>query len=528
MASVARTVRLLPVRALGKCGGFDSDILAAMRWAAGLSVPGVPDNPTPARVINLSIGSEGQCTAAYEATVNEILARGVVIVASAGNSAGHAVGVPANCNGVIAVAGLRHAGTKVGFSDLGPEITVSAPAGNCINTVAGSACLFPILTTTNTGTQTAATSSYTDGLNPSLGTSFAAPLVSGTVALMLAVQPTLTPQRVTEILQATARTFSMTGGDNGDGTPVAQCTLPQYDISQRPIDQLQCYCTTNTCGAGMLDASAAVTAASTGQAVASARYEGLWWNSPPGSESGWGLNIAQQADVLFVTWFTYDENGKPWWLAMTATKLAANIYAGALYATRGPPFSAANFDPSKVTATNVGHATLTFTEANQGAFAYTVNGITQTKVITRQVYGDVPSCTFALQPDVTAASSYQDAWWAAPAGSEAGWGLSVVEQSNEIFAVWYTYDTDGSPLWLSVVAPPTGSSSYAGTLYRTTGPPFDAVPFDPTTVTATPVGTASLSFDNGNDGRFSYALNGTSRTKQITREVFRAPGTTCR
>jgi serine protease len=77
----------------------------------------------------------------------------VSIVASAGNSAGAPVGAPANCAGVIAVLALRHAGTKVGFSDLGPEITISAPGGNCVNIDAGEPCLYPILTATNAGTR---------------------------------------------------------------------------------------------------------------------------------------------------------------------------------------------------------------------------------------------------------------------------------------------------------------------------------------------------------------------------------------
>ncbi len=85
MASVGRIVRILPVRVLGKCGGFDSDIIAGMRWAAGLDVPGAPVNPTPARVLNLSLGGDGACTAAYTDAVAEINAAGAVVVASAGN-----------------------------------------------------------------------------------------------------------------------------------------------------------------------------------------------------------------------------------------------------------------------------------------------------------------------------------------------------------------------------------------------------------------------------------------------------------
>ena len=261
MASVGRNVRVLPVRVLGKCGGFDSDIQAGMLWAAGLDVPGVPANPSPARVINLSLGEVGECLASYQDVVAQVNAMGVVIVASAGNSAGHAVGAPANCDGILAVAALRHVGTKVGFSDLGPEIALSAPGGNCVNITPGSACLYPILTTSNSGTTTPALPIYTDSFNPSLGTSFSAPLVSATAALMLSVQPSLTPTQVKLLLQGAARRFPTTGGDNGDGTPVLQCMAPQYDGEGNPIDQLQCYCTTNTCGAGMLDAGAAVRAA---------------------------------------------------------------------------------------------------------------------------------------------------------------------------------------------------------------------------------------------------------------------------
>jgi len=256
MASVGRTLRVLPVRVLGKCGGFDSDIQAAMLWAAGLHVEGVPDNATPAKVINLSLGSSGGCPASYADVVDQVNAAGTTVVAAAGNSAGHSVGTPANCSGVIAVAGVRHVGTKVGFSDLGPQIALSAPAGNCVN-VDGGPCLYPIITALNAGTTTPipGSSIYSNSTVYSVGTSFSAPLVAATVGLMLSAQPALTPAEVRRLLQGTARPFPTTGGDNGDGTTVSQCVAPTG------TDQLQCYCTTSTCGAGMLDAGAAVKAA---------------------------------------------------------------------------------------------------------------------------------------------------------------------------------------------------------------------------------------------------------------------------
>ncbi len=259
MASVARSVRVLPVRVLGKCGGFDSDVIAGMRWAAGLVVPGAPVNPTPARVINLSLGSESRCSAAYRNAVNEIAATGAIVVASAGNAAGHAVGSPANCEGVIAVAALRHVGTKVGFSSLGPEVALAAPGGNCVNVEAGAACLYPILTTSNDGTTVPGAPTYTDSFRISVGTSFSAPLVAGTVALMLDARPTLSAGEVRAFLQGTTRPFPAAADPS-----IPLCTAPQFDASGDPVDQLECRCTTATCGAGMLDAGAAVRAARAG------------------------------------------------------------------------------------------------------------------------------------------------------------------------------------------------------------------------------------------------------------------------
>jgi serine protease len=526
MASVGRTIRVLPVRALGKCGGYDSDIIAGMMWAAGFNVPGVPANTTPARVINLSLGGPGACTAAYQQAIAQITAAGVTIVAAAGNSSGHAVGVPANCPGVIAVTGLRQAGDKVGFADLGPENALAAPAGNCVNTAAGSPCLYPIVTTSDVGTTVPVMSTYTDGLvNPSFGTSFSTPLVAGTAALMLSTRSTLMPAQIRQILQSTARPFPTTGGS--DGTP--QCTAPQFDAAGNPIDQLECYCTTNVCGAGMLDTYASVLTAQSGLAVVPAPYEGIWWAAPAASESGWGLNLAQQGDVLFATWFTYDTTGKAWWLVMTATRVAgSNTYNGTWYQTHGPPFNAVPFDPAQVIRTAVGTGTLTFTDANDATFTYTVNGITQTKAITRQVFGTVPTCRTGLLADPAVASNYQDLWWATPAGSESGWGINLVEEGNTIFATWFTYDLDGSPLWLAATATTADNVTFTGTLYRTTGPAFDAMPFDPAQVSATPAGTLTIAFASGNSATFSYTVNGISQAKTITREIYSGLGTTCR
>jgi serine protease len=253
IAGAAHGVRILPVRVLGKCGGYDSDILAGMYWAGGVRQAGLPVNPTPARVLNMSLGGTGSCSAAYAEAVRTLNAQGVVIVAAAGNSVGLAVGTPANCPGVIGVAGLRHVGSKVGFSDLGPEIAISAPGGNCVNIGANEPCLYPIATTADEGLRGPQRPIYTDSFNYTVGTSFAAPLVSATVALMLSADPSLAPAEVRRRLQLAARPFPVRGADNGtDPTPVPVCRPPNGE------EQLQCYCTTGLCGTGMLDAAAAV------------------------------------------------------------------------------------------------------------------------------------------------------------------------------------------------------------------------------------------------------------------------------
>jgi hypothetical protein len=261
-------------------------------------------------------------------------------------------------------------------------------------------------------------------------------------------------------------------------------------------------------------------------------FEGLWYNAPAESESGWGINLAHQGDVIFVTWFTYDINGKAWWLTMTAAKTADNVYTGTLRETRGPAFDAIPFLPADVTRSTVGSGTLTLTDTNNGSFEYTVNGITHTKTIVRQVFGPVPTCVWPAPSDLALATNFQDLWYAAPAESESGWGVNFTHQGDRIFATWFTYDFDGSPLWLSGTAARTTTDTYTGELVRTTGPAFNAEPFLPANVLRTKVGTLTIVFASGSAAKFTYTVtlpgkDTVLQTKDITRQIFRAPGTVC-
>ena len=261
-------------------------------------------------------------------------------------------------------------------------------------------------------------------------------------------------------------------------------------------------------------------------------YEGLWWAAPAGSESGWGINLAHQGDVIFATWFTYDVNGEPWWLTMIANETAEGEYSGTLYRSNG---ALTRFGPAPPMPTAVGSGTLTFDSATSGTFSYQVsdgaNIATQTKAIVLETFGPVPICAWGAQPDLTKATNFQDLWWAAPAGSESGWGVNLTQQGTTIFATWFTYDAHQNPLWLSVPAPQTGPNTYTGTLYLTHGPAFGSATFDPTKVSRTAVGTATFTFSDGNNGTFAYSVNlgggVNNAAKAITRQVFRAPGTVC-
>jgi serine protease len=251
--------QILPVRVLGKCGGQDSDIIRAMLWAAGVVVPGVPANPTPAKIINMSLGGSGSCPSSYQDVINQITAKGVLVVVSAGNQNGP-VDTPANCTGVAGVAGLRHVGTKVGYSSFGSEVALSAPAGNCVNSTISIAtpCVYPITSTTNPGTTTpstayTSTNAYTDQVNnPNLGTSFSAPIVSGIAALMSSVNNNLSScQLISRLKEGTA---AFPTASPGESPQPPSC--PQTD----PTTQ-ECICNTQNCGAGMANAAGAMTAA---------------------------------------------------------------------------------------------------------------------------------------------------------------------------------------------------------------------------------------------------------------------------
>jgi subtilisin family serine protease len=230
IAGVAPNTRLQSIRALGRCGGTALDVADAIRWAAGVPILGVPNNPNPVKVMNLSLGGTGPCTTDEQSAVDAAIARGAVVVVAAGNDAAPASQFsPANCKGVIAVAASNLLGDLSSYSNFGPEVAITAPGGDFGD-------LPGVLSTLNGGGTQAGVPSYASYS----GTSMAAPHVAGVVALMLARDPSLTPGQVLNRLQSSSRSFP--AGTDCLGAPGA-------------------------CGSGLLDAANAVASVATNRGV---------------------------------------------------------------------------------------------------------------------------------------------------------------------------------------------------------------------------------------------------------------------
>lgn len=244
VASINRQVNVLSVRVAGKCGALVSDILDGMRWVAGLPVANVPPLPVAqrARIINLSFGSEDANCRPYQATLDQLRGLGILMVMAAGNEDDF-VGRPARCNGALAVAAVNRDGFKTTYSSYGPEIGISTvggdPAGRgSLGALAQDGGLW---STTNNGETLPADNGY----GKSEGTSFSTPVVVGAASLMLSVNPALTLDQLVHGLKITAR-------------PHVTTSAFQLKTCSVASPEGRCYCTTTTCGAGLLDAARAV------------------------------------------------------------------------------------------------------------------------------------------------------------------------------------------------------------------------------------------------------------------------------
>ncbi len=230
--------RLLPIRVLGTCGGMLSDVADAIRWAVGVPVDNAPINSNPARVINLSLSGDGACSNLEQQAIDTAVSRGAVVVVAAGNAGGNVQNVsPANCRNVIVVNAIARDGRLASYSNVGGAVDVAAPGGDSPNPADPFNPPNGILTLSNFGTTVAAG----NALASIQGTSFSAAQVSAVVSLMFAVDSSLTPATVEDLVKATSRAF-----------PDSSCSA-------------------GLCGTGVLDADAALAGAADPTAVLGSR-----------------------------------------------------------------------------------------------------------------------------------------------------------------------------------------------------------------------------------------------------------------
>ena len=249
------------------------------------------------------------------------------------------------------------------------------------------------------------------------------------------------------------------------------------------------------------------------------------WYVP--SESGWGINLQQQGDILFGTWFTYHTDNSPVWFVMPALRrVTDDIFSGEFYVLTGVPFSQINGQEARRTLTTAGTATVYFFNDNRAFFEVVVGStLVAFKQLQVQLFATRPTCEFA-SGSRTALTNYQDLWWNP---SESGWGLNLAHQGDVIFATWFTYDNAGNPRWfVADQLRRTSGNNFTGNLLLTTGRPAQSVTGTPSILTVDNVGSMSLSFQNGERGTLTYNVLGTTQSKAIERQVWSAPLSACR
>lgn len=246
------------------------------------------------------------------------------------------------------------------------------------------------------------------------------------------------------------------------------------------------------------------------KATLASDVQGMWWGGS--SENGWGMAIIQHGTTLFATLFIYDANGHPQWAVLPGGSWNASFtsFSGNLYVPSGSWLG--NYDVSKFSAGSpAGTATLSFSSRDAATLTYSLQGKSGAKAITRQQFG---------VPDSPALDDYSALWWGGD--QQNGWGISIIQQSRTLFAVWYTYDRDGKTVWYTM---PGGSwkspATYGGSLYRTSGSPWAGAPYDAAALSVTPAGTISIAFDKpGEAGTVTYSVDGVSGTNAIVRQPF--------
>jgi hypothetical protein len=237
-------------------------------------------------------------------------------------------------------------------------------------------------------------------------------------------------------------------------------------------------------------------------------YSDIWWGGS--AESGWGITIAQKGLQQFNAFYVYDANGKPVWYAMSGGSWNADYtrFSGAIYQPTGSVFSV--YDARRWQAgVAVGSGTLTFSDANNAVFDYTLNGVTAKKNISRFKFG---------ASDAAPKIIVKDLWWAGE--TENGWGVSIAQQDRSLFASWYTYGADGKATWFVVSGGTWAGTTYTGELFTTSSSAWLGARYNAAALRTQSVGTVTFSFSDANNATMTYTVNGATQSKAIMRFAF--------
>lgn len=254
---------------------------------------------------------------------------------------------------------------------------------------------------------------------------------------------------------------------------------------------------------------------------ATTNFSDIWWNQ---TESGWGLALNHQDNIIAGALYTFAADGQPMFVILNGATLQPDgSYLGNLNRSTGPAFNTLPWSTSQVVNTVVGTMRLRFLGSQNLDIDYNIGNTNVSKSLTRLRYGTAPVCNFSGF-DRSTARNFQDIWWNP---NESGWGLNIIHQDDVISVGLYTYDASGRDAWY-LMAPgtrQTGTSTYSGPLKRVTGPVFNTVPW--TAIQETTVGNLSINFTSGNQGTLTYTINGQQVVKAIQRLVFSSPTTEC-
>ena len=367
-----------------------------------------------------------------------------------------------------------------------------------------------------------------DANNVAASVSFTQRVATNTAALTVSANP-LPPivsgrtANLTALVKMSSPTGTVTFFDNG--VPITGCTQTPLSMLPDAIDAAVVKCTlvmpasssgfkqyvaTYFYPAGHISGRVFEQATIDVRVVAQGPldYTDMWWSGI--AENGWGISITQHGPIQFNVIYAYDNLGKSMWYVMPGGSFNADgtVFTGALFLPTSSSFSA--YDKTKfVIGAPVGSASIAYASDSTATLTYTINGITGTKSIQRQIFA-AETTGLNLRTN--------DLWWATFA--EDGWGMNIAQQGRVLFPVWYTYDAAGKTTFFTVQGGSWNGTVWSGTVYSHTSSAWLGVPYNPALITATAVGTMVLDFNDASNATMTYTVNGITQVKTIQRQPY--------